>query len=75
MHIEALPTGHPRKCHVCFMALYARDILTGELPGPYTDSDAERFARLALDEPDVTQLARSLRQCSSRRRRRGPLAA
>jgi hypothetical protein len=50
-HIEALPTGHPDKRHVCFMALYARDILTGELPGPYNDADADRFARLAL-QPD-----------------------
>ena len=30
------------------MALYARDILTGDLPGPYNDDDADRFARLAL---------------------------
>jgi len=47
-HIEALPAGHPRKTHVCFMALYARQILTGEMRGPYRDKDAERFARLAL---------------------------
>ena len=47
-HIEALPAGHPHKMHVCFMALYAREILTGEMPGPYRDEDAERFARLAL---------------------------
>ena len=47
-HIEALPAGHPDKRHVCFMALYARDVLTGELPGPYSDDDADRFARLAL---------------------------
>ncbi len=49
-HIEALPDKHPRKTHVCFMALYARDILTGHLPGPYTDQDAERLARLALND-------------------------
>ena len=47
-HIEALPTGHPDKQHVCFMALYARDVLTGQLPGPYSDQDADRFARRAL---------------------------
>ena len=45
-HIEALPAGHPDKRHVCFMALYARDVLTGDLPGPYNDDDADRFARL-----------------------------
>jgi hypothetical protein len=49
--IEALPDGDPRKRHVCFMALYARDILTGTLPGPYSDSDADRFASLALRTP------------------------
>ena len=47
-HIEALPASHPDKRHVCFMALYARDVLTGDLPGPYSDDDADRFARLAL---------------------------
>lgn len=49
-HIEALPAGHVDKCHVCFMALYARDVLTGAMPGPYADVDAERFARLALGD-------------------------
>ena len=52
-HINALPRGHPRKRLVAFMALYARDILTGVLPGPYTDTDAERFARLALVDTDI----------------------
>jgi hypothetical protein len=52
-HIDALPPGHPRKRLVAFMALYARDILTGQLPGPYRDADAERFARLALIDPDI----------------------
>ena len=45
-HIQALPDGHPRRLHVCFMAVYARDILTGDMPGPYTDTDADHFARL-----------------------------
>jgi hypothetical protein len=52
-HILALPAGHPRKRMVAFMIFYARDILTGELPGPNTDTDAEQFARLALIKPDV----------------------
>ncbi len=52
-HIEALPDGHPRKRLVVFMALYAREILTGTIPGPYRDEDAERFARLALVDADV----------------------
>lgn len=47
-HVEALPDGHPRKRWICFMALYARDVLTGVVPGPYTDHDAERYARACL---------------------------
>ncbi len=47
-HIEALPRAHPTKCHVCFMAVYARDVLTGQMPGPYTDHNADRFAHLVL---------------------------
>ena len=31
-HIEALPDGHPTKRLVAFMALFARDVLTGDLP-------------------------------------------
>jgi hypothetical protein len=51
--IEALPEGHPRKRFVALMVLYARDVLTGELPGPYSDQDAERFACLALLDPSA----------------------
>jgi hypothetical protein len=81
-HIEALPAGHADKRHVCFMALYARDVLTGQLPGPYSDDDADRFARLAL-EPDACPAAvggvgaaRPRADCAPNglaiRRRRGP---
>jgi hypothetical protein len=68
--IEALPDGHPRKRLVALMVLYARNVLTGELPGPYRDEDAERFACLALLDPSVTP---GPRDCSpGRRRRRSP---
>jgi hypothetical protein len=81
-HIEALPAGHPAKRHVCFMAIYARDVLIGELPGPYNDDDADRFARLAL-ETNAGRAAKgrelgARRWCADcapappRRRRRGP---
>ena len=46
--IDALPTGDPLKTWVCFMCLYARDVLTGVLPAPYTNTNAERFAHAAL---------------------------
>jgi hypothetical protein len=35
------------------MALFARDVLTGTLPGPYSDARAEHIARLALIDPDI----------------------
>src|SRR4051794_7730939 len=44
--IEMLPDGHRQKRFVAYMVLYARDVLIGELPGPYSDEDAERFAQL-----------------------------
>ena len=47
-HIDALPDGHPTKRIVAFMALFARDVLNGTLPGNYTDHRAAAFARLAL---------------------------
>lgn len=47
--IQALPDHHPRRRHVCFMAAYARDILTADMPGPYTDTDADHFARLVTN--------------------------
>jgi hypothetical protein len=33
---------------VIFMCAYAGDVLRGELPGPYSDYDAVRYARAAL---------------------------
>lgn len=33
----------------------ARDILTGDLPGPYSDQRARTFARLALVDPAAYQ--------------------
>lgn len=64
-HIEALPAGHPDKRHVCFMALYARDVLIGDLAGPYNDDDADRFARLAL-ATDACPLSGAVRSLRSR---------
>jgi hypothetical protein len=69
--IEALPDSHPRKRLVALMVLYARDVLTGELPSPYRDEDAERFAYLALLDPSVA--TPRARDCPpGRRRRRSP---
>lgn len=46
--IERLPDGDPLKRMVLFMAAYAHDIITGQLPGPYTGARAELYARITL---------------------------
>jgi hypothetical protein len=46
--LAARPTGDPEVRFILYMAAYAREILAGELPGPYTDDKAKRFARAAL---------------------------
>ncbi len=56
-HIHTLPDGHPRKRWVSFMALYAREILTGALPGPYSHAEAERFAAACLIPDEILERA------------------
>jgi hypothetical protein len=43
-----LPLGHPVVRTVAYMAFYAQLVLAGEMPEPYTDRDAECFARYAM---------------------------
>ena len=50
-HVLALPNGDAAKRMVCFMCFFAREVLTGQFPGPYTDQRARTFARLALIDP------------------------
>ena len=40
--------GHPETVFVCYMCAYARAVLAGEVPAPYTERDARRFAQAAL---------------------------
>jgi hypothetical protein len=52
---DRLPDRHPLKAFVCFLALYARDVLTGELLGDplrYEPAYGERYAREALIPAD-----------------------
>ena len=46
--LEVRPAGDPELTFVLFMCLYFRDVATGQLPGPYRDADARRFARACL---------------------------
>ncbi len=40
------------------MCAYAHEVLTGQLPGPYTDHNARRFARAALVPDELADLGR-----------------
>jgi hypothetical protein len=49
--LDRTPDRHPLKTFICFLALYARDVLTGELAGNpwrYEPAYGERYARDAL---------------------------
>ena len=54
--VAGLPRGHPRRRVVAALCLYARDIATGELPGPYDDIEAERYARSLLIADELFDL-------------------
>ena len=41
------------------MALYARDVITGVLPGPYTDRDAELVAVASIIPTELLELFRA----------------
>lgn len=47
-HLEALEPDHPDRLFVSMMCFYARDVLTGQTPGPYRDDRAEMAARSTL---------------------------
>jgi hypothetical protein len=50
-HIADLADGDPVKTFVCYLALYARDVLTGQLPDEpsrYFPQRGERYARACL---------------------------
>jgi hypothetical protein len=46
--LERLPAGDSLLTFVLYMCAWAHDVLSGELPGPYTDHNARQFARAAL---------------------------
>jgi hypothetical protein len=47
-HIDQRAPEDPERVFVMWMCCCARDILTGDLPGPYTDSAARAYAVAAL---------------------------
>ena len=66
--LDERPADDPERTFVIFMCAYAGDVLAGVLPGPYSDEDARRYARL----PGAGGAARALR---ARRRAGGTRAA
>lgn len=46
--VASRPVGDPERTFVIYMGVYAADVLRGELPGPYSDEQARRYARVAL---------------------------
>jgi hypothetical protein len=50
--IAQLPEGDPELRFVAAMCLYSRDVDEGEVPGPYSDEDAELYARCVLIPDD-----------------------
>lgn len=46
--LQHRPVGDPELTFVLYMTAYGRDVLRGELPGPYREDDARRYARAAL---------------------------
>jgi hypothetical protein len=48
-HIAGLPLEHPVRRHVMAKAFYALDVADGVRRRPYTDADADRWARKLLE--------------------------
>ncbi len=53
--LEHRPVGDPERTFVAYMCLYARDLATGDLPGPYTEQRARRFARACLIPAELAE--------------------
>jgi hypothetical protein len=47
-HLDQRAPDDPERIFVTWMCCCARDILTGDLPGPYSDSAARTYAAAAL---------------------------
>jgi len=55
--LEDRPVGDPERTFVAYMCLYARDLVTGDLPGPYTQQRARRFAQACLIPAELAERA------------------
>ena len=62
--LASAAVGDPDARFALYMVYYAQLIACGQHPGPYTEQDAQRFARAALIDPG--QLARHTGQDDAR---------
>ncbi len=54
---DRLEHGDPvERSFVTFMCAYARDVINGQLPGPYSEQGARRYARYCLLAPGCREL-------------------
>ncbi len=51
------PAGDPELTFLLYMTAYARDVLRGELPGPYSDEQARHYARAAMIPDELLERA------------------
>jgi hypothetical protein len=55
--LDERSASDPERTFVIFMCAYAGDVLSGVLPGPYTDEDARRYARACLVPAELVERA------------------
>ncbi len=60
--LERRPLGDPERTFVMFMCAYAGDVLRGDLPSPYSDEQARRYARAALIPEELFDPERRVRR-------------
>lgn len=53
--LEQRRADDPERTFVIYMCLYARDVLDGRLPGPYSDDDARIYARACLIPAELAE--------------------
>ena len=53
--LQHRPADDPELSFVLLMCCYARDVLTGELDGPYREDQARRYAQAALIPDEILE--------------------
>jgi hypothetical protein len=56
--LDQRPAGDPELTFVIFMCVYAGEVLSGILPGPYTEQNARRYVRACLIPTELLERPR-----------------